>query len=73
MKNLPYILMVLLGGVLYGMMSSFVKLFYTFGYNAAELSFGQALGSAFVLAPTILLIKEKNAVSLDRKGVSLYY
>jgi drug/metabolite transporter (DMT)-like permease len=72
MKNLPYILMVLLGGVLYGMMSSFVKLFYTYGYNAAELSFGQALGSAIVLAPTILLVKDKNPL-LDRKGVSLYY
>lgn len=68
MKNLPYILMVLLGGVLYGMMSSFVKLFYTYGYNAAELSFGQALGSAIVLAPTILLVKDKKSSPLDKKG-----
>jgi hypothetical protein len=42
MKNIKYILMVLLGGTLYGTMSSFVKLSYAHGFNAAELSFWQA-------------------------------
>ena len=42
MKNLKYIFMVLLGGTMYGTMSSFVKLSYTKGFNAAEISFWQA-------------------------------
>lgn len=39
MKKIKYILMVLLGGTLYGTMSSFVKMSYTKGFNAAEISF----------------------------------
>lgn len=39
MKNLKYIFMVLLGGTMYGTMSSFVKIAYSRGYHAAELSF----------------------------------
>lgn len=41
--------MVLLGGAMYGTMSSFVKMSYTLGYNAAEISFAQALLSALFL------------------------
>lgn len=41
--------MVLLGGAMYGTMSSFVKMSYTWGYNAAEISFAQALLSALFL------------------------
>ena len=42
MKNLQYIFMVLLGGTLYGTISSFVKLSYSHGYTAADISFIQA-------------------------------
>ena len=49
MKNLKYISMVLLGGTLYGTMSSFVKLSYSHGFHAAELSFWQALLAAVFL------------------------
>lgn len=41
--------MVLLGGAMYGTMSSFVKMSYTWGYTAAEISFAQALLSALFL------------------------
>lgn len=50
MKNLKYIFMVLLGGTMYGTMSSFVKLSYTKGFNAAEISFWQAFIAALLLA-----------------------
>jgi hypothetical protein len=46
--------MVLTGGAMYGTMSSFVKLFYSLGYNAAELAFSQAL-----LAAVFLVIQQK--------------
>ncbi|WP_440135449.1 EamA family transporter [Chitinophaga sancti] len=49
MKNLKYPFMVLLGGAMYGTMSSFVKMSYTLGYSAAEVSFAQALLSALFL------------------------
>lgn len=50
MKNLKYSFMVLLGGTLYGTMSSFVKRSYADGFTAAELSFWQALVAAIILA-----------------------
>lgn len=50
MKNLKYIFMVLLGGTMYGTMSSFVKLSYSNGFNAAEIAFWQAFLAAFMLA-----------------------
>ncbi len=42
--------MVLLGGALYGTMSSFVKRSYADGFTAAELSFWQAFVAALILA-----------------------
>ncbi|SEW37866.1 Threonine/homoserine efflux transporter RhtA [Chitinophaga sp. YR573] len=59
MKNFKYILMVLIGGVMYGTMSSFVKLFYSWGYNAAELSFSQALLAAAFLGIFLLLSRKR--------------
>lgn len=50
MKNMKYIFMVLLGGTMYGTMSSFVKLSYAEGFNAAEISFWQAFLAAILLA-----------------------
>lgn len=47
MKNLKYILMVLLGGIMYGTMSSQVKLVHQRSFNAAELSLWQAFLSTF--------------------------
>ncbi len=49
MKNLKYILMVLLGGTMYGTMSSFVKMSYSRGYTAAEISFWQAFLAMLLL------------------------
>ena len=50
MKNIRYSVMVLLGGILYGTMSSFVKRSYADGFTAAELSFWQAFSAAIILA-----------------------
>lgn len=47
--------MVLIGGAMYGTMSSFVKLSYSRGYNAAELAFFQALLAAITLGLCLLL------------------
>lgn len=51
--------MVLIGGVMYGTMSSFVKLFYSWGYNAAELSFSQALLAAAFLGIFLLVSRRR--------------
>ncbi len=47
--------MVLLGGTLYGTMSSFVKMSYASGFTAAELSFWQAFVAAIILAVCTML------------------
>lgn len=57
--------MVLLGGILYGMMSSFVKLSYAKGYNAAELSFYQALLAALFLGVCALCSRKKQKAALS--------
>lgn len=51
--------MVLLGGTMYGTMSSFVKISYLRGFNAAELSFWQALLAALFLGICILFTSRK--------------
>lgn len=58
MKNLKYIFMVLLGGTMYGTMSSFVKLSYTKGFNAAEISFGRLLSPPYYLQYMLFHKKE---------------
>jgi drug/metabolite transporter (DMT)-like permease len=60
MKNLKYIFMVLLGGTLYGTMSSFVKLSYKDGYHAAEISFFQALVAALILGTCAFVTRNRN-------------
>jgi drug/metabolite transporter (DMT)-like permease len=65
MKNFKYIFMVLLGGTLYGTMSSFVKLAYRSGYHAAEISFYQALFSAVILCIFAVFSFKKNNVRLS--------
>ncbi|NML37905.1 EamA family transporter [Chitinophaga sp. G-6-1-13] len=55
MRNFKYSFIVLLGGTMYGTMSSFVKLSYASGYHAAEISFSQALLSAVLLGLILLL------------------
>ncbi|NLR63287.1 EamA family transporter [Chitinophaga varians] len=62
MKNFKYSFMVLLGGVMYGTMSSFVKLSYASGYHAAEISFSQAFLSAMLLGLTLLLTTGKTSL-----------
>jgi drug/metabolite transporter (DMT)-like permease len=65
MKNFKYIFMVLLGGTLYGTMSSFVKLAYRSGYRAAEISFYQALFSAVILCIFAVFSFKKNNARLS--------
>jgi len=67
MKNLTHIVMVLFGATLYGTMSSFVKLSYAQGYNAAEISFAQAALAALLLGICTLVTREKHEERLTRK------
>lgn len=69
MKNLTYIVMVLLGATLYGTMSSFVKLSYSQGYNAAEISFAQAALAALLLGICALVARKKQEEKLTRKAL----
>lgn len=50
--------MVLIGGTMYGTMSSFVKLSYSEGFNAAEIAFWQAFLAAVLLAVCTLLTRK---------------
>jgi len=56
-----YILMVFAGACCYGILSSLVKLSYTEGFNAAQVSFVQALLGAGVLWVIVFLQKKKTA------------
>jgi len=69
MKSIKYIFMVLLGGVMYGTMSSFVKLSYTKGYNAAEISFAQAILSALFLGICAFAARKTDKGRPTRKDV----
>jgi drug/metabolite transporter (DMT)-like permease len=67
MNNLKYILMVLMGGTLYGTMSSFVKLSYSHGYTAAEISFWQAFVAAILLGTyTLATLRHERKHKLNR-------
>lgn len=59
--------MVLLGGIMYGTMSSFVKLSYSWGYNAAEISFAQAALAAIFLGSCAFVTRKNNRRKLARK------
>lgn len=61
--------MVLLGGAMYGTMSSFVKLSYSLGYNAAEISFSQALLAALFLGTFILITPYNGKERLSAKEI----
>lgn len=67
MKNMTYIVMVLLGATLYGTMSSFVKLTYSRGYNAAEISFTQAALAALFLGICTFATRKNNTEKLTPK------
>ncbi|MCD8166659.1 MAG: DMT family transporter [Bacteroides sp.] len=68
MKNFKYIAMVLLGGALYGTLSSFVKLSYSYGFHAAEIAFSQALLAALFLGIYALFTSRKKPTKkLTRK------
>jgi len=69
MKNIKYIFMVLLGGAMYGTMSSFVKLSYSWGYNAAEIAFSQAALAALFLATCTLATRPVTKGKLTRKDI----
>ena len=59
--------MVLLGGTMYGTMSSFVKLSYSEGFNAAEIAFWQAFIAAFLLAVCALFTRKSISGKLTLK------
>ena len=61
--------MVLLGGAMYGTMSSFVKLSYSWGYNAAEISFSQAILAALFLGICVFCAKKKDKGKLTCKDL----
>ncbi len=69
MKSMKYIFMVLLGGAMYGTMSSFVKLSYSWGYNAAEISFSQAALAAVFLSICTFVNWKNNKGHLIGKDV----
>lgn len=69
MKNLKYIFMVLLGGAMYGTMSSLVKLSYSWGYNAAEISFSQAALAALFLGICAFASRKKEKNKFTRKDL----
>jgi drug/metabolite transporter (DMT)-like permease len=60
-----YIIMVLGGAISFGILSSFVKVAYGQGYNAAELSFIQALLGAIVLWAVYACSNKSNATRKD--------
>ena len=60
-----YIIMVLGGAISFGILSSFVKVAYGKGYNAAELSFIQALLGATVLWGVYASSNKSNATRKD--------
>jgi len=64
---MTYVVMVLLGATLYGTMSSFVKLSYSRGYNAAEISFTQAALAALFLGICAFVTRKNNKERLTRK------
>lgn len=69
MRNLKYIFVVLLGGTMYGTMSSFVKLAYTHGFDAAELSFWQAFLAALLLGLCAFFSRKNANGGLTHKNI----
>jgi drug/metabolite transporter (DMT)-like permease len=65
-----YILLVFAGACSYGILSSLVKLSYAEGFNAAQLSFVQALLGAAVLW-VIVFLQEKKTAPLSAKNWTL--
>lgn len=66
MEKFKYSFMVLLGGTLYGTMSSFVKKSYADGFTAAELSFWQAFVAAVILAGCSIVSAKGNPGRIHR-------
>lgn len=73
MKNIKYILLVLLGGTLYGTMSSFVKMSYSWGYSAAEISFWQAFLAMLFLGVCALMSHRNHPGRIGKSLVALLF
>lgn len=67
--KLKYSFMVLLGGTLYGTMSSFVKKSYADGFTAAEISFWQAFVAAIILAVCTAISSKGSSDKLHRNEI----
>lgn len=65
--------MVLLGGTLYGTMSSFVKMSYSWGYNAAEISFWQAFLAMIFLGVCALVSHRSHPIKPGRTLPALLF
>ena len=65
MNQLKYIFMILLGGIMYGMMSSVVKISFAWNYNAAEIAFAQALLAALFLGLIYLFSNKKKTIRIE--------
>ena len=61
--------MVLLGGILYGTMSSFVKKSYADGFTAAELSFWQAFVATVILMVCTIVSAKSSSGKLHRNEI----
>lgn len=59
-KMFKYIVIVALGALSYGMLSSFAKIAYSQGYNAGEITFTQALLGALILWSIVIFRSIKN-------------
>lgn len=73
MKNIKYILMVLLGGTMYGTMSSFVKMSYSWGYTAAEIAFWQAVLAMVFLGVCTIPSHRNRPLHLGRGFIALLF
>jgi drug/metabolite transporter (DMT)-like permease len=63
-----YILMVFTGACSYGILSTLVKLSYKEGFNAAQLSFVQALTGALILWLLVIIQSRKRATTPINRG-----
>lgn len=70
--KLKYILIVALGAMSFGMLSSFAKTAYGQGYNAAEVTFAQAFFGALILWTIVFVKKIKSGTANFTDGRNLF-
>lgn len=71
-KMIKYIIIVAIGALSYGMLSSFAKIAYGQGYNAGEITFAQAAIGAFILVILAFISNFKNKKQHNTKRWKLF-